>query len=94
MQALCFEVNAGLRLTLAHSLVCSTAGAYWLFTRGNFDQLLEKFLVVTLNFGLLHRLFVLVNPLLVPEEPLLVILTELGLPLGLSADIFARSNVG
>ena len=36
MQALCFEVNAGLRLTLAHSLVCSTA-SYWLFTRGNFN---------------------------------------------------------
>ena len=88
MQALCFEINTGHGLTFTHAFVARYT-LCWLFTRGDLDELLKQLLVVALNIGLLHGLLVLMNPLLVPEEPLLVILTELDLLLGFSADLFA-----
>ena len=88
VQALCFEVKTSSRLTFAHAFVARYT-LCWLFTRGDLNELLEQLLVVTLNVGLLHRLLVLMYPLLVPEEPLLVVLAELDLLLGFSADLFA-----
>ena len=88
VQALCFEIKTGDRLTFAHAFV-SRYTLCWLFTRGDLNELLEQLLVVALDVGLLHGLLVLMYPLLVPEEPLLVVLAELDLLLGFSADLFA-----
>ena len=88
VQALCFEINTGGRLTFTHAFAARHT-LCWLFTRGDFHELLEKLLVIALNIGLLHRLLVLMYPLLVPEKPLLVILAELDLLLGISADLLA-----
>ena len=88
MQALCFEINTGDRLTFTHAFAARHT-LCWLFTRGDFHELFEQLLVIALNIGLLYRLLVLMYPLLVPEEPLLVILAELDLLLGISADLLA-----
>ena len=64
-----------------------------LFASRYLNQLLEEFLIVTLNLRLLHRLFILVDPLLIAEKPLLVILTELRLFLSFSSDLFTTSDV-
>ena len=57
------------------------------------NQLLEEFLIVALNLRLLHRLFILVDPLLIAEKPLLVILTELSLFLSFTSDLFTTRDV-
>ena len=64
-----------------------------LFASRYLNQLLEEFLIVTFDLRLLHRLFILVDPLLIAEKPLLVILTELSLFLSFRSDLFTTSNV-
>ena len=88
VQAFCFEINTGDRLTFAHAFAARYA-LRRLFSCGDLHELLEQLLVIALNISLLHRLLILMYPLLVPEEPLMVILAELDLLLSLSADLLA-----
>lgn len=80
MQTLRFEFNAGHRLTLSQPPVvlrwqvdCSLLASRYLY------ELFEQFLVVPLDLRLLDRLLVLVHPLLVSEEPVLVVACEVSL---------------
>lgn len=70
MQTLGPELDRMLGLALAE--------ASWSIQRrflagGDLNELFQKLLVVSLNLSLLHALLVLVDPLLVPKEPLLAV---------------------
>lgn len=74
MQRLCFELGHDrvLGLTLRKRL-----GVDCMFARRDLYKFLKEFLVIPLYLSLPHCLFVGTNLLLVPEEPLLVIHSEL-----------------
>lgn len=86
MQTFCFEFEVVGRLTLLHERLGRCVDRS-LFTGRNLHELLQKLLIVTFDLSLLHRLLILVDPLLVPVVPVLVVLAKLSLFLRFRADV-------